>query len=605
MSRIIGIDLGTTNSCVAIHFDGEAVVVANAEGGRTTPSVVAITETGEELVGALARRQAVTNPEATVLAVKRLIGRRYDSPEARDCASVYAYSIVEAPNGDAWVHVRERDYSPQEISSFILRKLKEAAEEYLGEEVTRAIITVPAHFGDSERQATRDAGRLAGLDVERIINEPTAAALAYGVSEEREGLFAVYDLGGGTFDITLLEVRNGVFEVRATSGDTFLGGEDFDNRIIEILVREFQETHGIDLHEERMAMQRLREAAERAKQELSTTTSTEINLPFIAVTDAGPQHLARRLTRGELEDVCAELIERTLGPCQEVLDFAGLTPADMDEVILVGGMTRMPAVQEAVRGFFGRDASRGVNPDEVVAVGAATQGGVLSGEVADVLLLDVTPLSLGVETAGGVFTKLVPQNTTIPVTVAEIFTTAVDNQPFVEVHVLQGERPMAADNRSLARFQLVDLPPAPRGVPKIKVEFHIDANGIVEVTALDEATGKEQRVRVEAASGLTEQEIGRILEEAAASKEDDEERKARADIQNRLRAMLYSVRKSFADLGDRLEEEQRTDIGTMIDESDRILSDEDDVVVLRETLEGLEGAAYLIADAVYAASAEE
>ena len=603
MSRIIGIDLGTTNSCVAVTIDNETAVIANNEGSRTTPSVVALTEGGERLVGQLAKRQAVTNPERTAVAIKRLMGRRFDDEHVQGALKSVAYEIVGAENGDAWVALRDREFSPQELSAHVLQKMKQTAEDYLGEEVTEAIITTPAHFTDAQRQATRDAGRIAGLDVLRIINEPTAAALAYGIQEDRDGIFAVYDLGGGTFDITILEVSSGVFEVRSTSGDTYLGGEDFDRALIDLLAGEFEVAHDVDLREDRMALQRLREAAEKAKHELSSRATTDVNLPFISSSDAGPIHLARELTRAELEEVVGPLVERTIEPCRDALNEAGIKTKDIDEVILVGGMTRMPLVRQRVAEFFGRAPSTGVNPDEVVAVGAATQGGVLRGEVADVLLLDVTPLSLGVETQGGVFTALIPRNTTIPVTVGEVFTTAVDNQPFVGVHVLQGERPLADDNTSLAKFDLLGIPPAPRGVPQIDVAFHIDANGIVEVTARDLGTNKAQQVRVNAAGGLTAGEIDRLVDEAEHFAEADADAKQLVDLRNKAAGLMYTTDRSLDEYADQFTDEQIVQIEDALANCREVLDGQQSIDRLVEAIARLEGAAYQLADAMYSQAA--
>lgn len=605
MSKVIGIDLGTTNSCVAVTVDGETLVIANSEGSRTTPSVVAVSESGERLVGQLAKRQAVTNPEHTAVAVKRLIGRKYDDPHVDLAKSVSPFDIVAASNGDAWVRLRGKDFSPQEVSAHLLQKMKQTAEDYVGEEVHDAIITVPAHFNDAQRQATKDAGKIAGLNVLRIINEPTAAALAYGTANNKDGIFAVYDLGGGTFDITILEVRGGVFEVRATSGDTFLGGEDFDRVIVDLLAEEFEADHGIDLRADRMALQRLREAAEKAKHELSSRTSTDVNLPFIASSDEGPVHLSREITRGELEDLVAPLVDRTIEPCRDALKQADLKTKDIHEVILVGGMTRMPLVQARVEAFFGRAPSTGVNPDEVVAVGAATQGGVLRGEVADVLLLDVTPLSLGVETQGGVFTPLIPRNTTIPVTVSEVFTTAVDNQPFVSVHVLQGERPLAADNTSLARFDLVGIPPAPRGLPQIEVGFHIDANGIVEVTAKDLGTGRVHQVRANAAGGLSDAEINRMISDAATFADADRSAKEYAELRNRANGLLYTTDRSLDEYAEEMSDEQIAQIEDAIAVCREIVDANGTIDELHEAIARLEDAAYQLADAMYAQGAFE
>ena len=605
MSKVIGIDLGTTNSCVAVTIDGETSVIANSEGSRTTPSIVAISESGERLVGQLAKRQAVTNPEHTALAVKRLIGRKIGDEHVDLAQRVSAFELVGAQNGDAWVRLRDRDFSPQEISAHILQKMKQTAEDFLGEEVSDAIVTVPAHFNDAQRQATKDAGTIAGLNVLRIINEPTAAALAFGTDTERDGIFAVYDLGGGTFDITILEVANGVFEVRSTSGDTFLGGEDFDRVIVDLLAEEFAEANGIDLREDRMALQRLREAAEKAKHELSSRTSTDVNLPFIASTDAGPAHLSRELLRGELEELVAPLVDRTIEPCRDAIKQAGLKTKDINEVILVGGMTRMPLVRERVKAFFGKDPSTGVNPDEVVAIGAATQGGVLRGEVADVLLLDVTPLSLGVETQGGVYTPLIPRNTTIPVTISEIFTTAVDNQPFVSVHVLQGERPLAEDNTSLARFDLVGIPPAPRGLPQIEVGFHIDANGMVEVTARDLGTGREQQVRVNAAGGLSDVEIDRMIREASDFADQDRAAKEYVELRNRAAGLLYTTDRSLDEYADQMTDQQIADIEDALAVCRDILDAQGHMDELHEAIARLEDAAYQLADAMYSQGAAD
>src|SRR5512136_2810551 len=533
MGKVIGIDLGTTNSCVAVMEQGEAIVIPNSEGSRTTPSMVAFAEGGERLVGQIAKRQAITNPESTIYVVKRLIGRKFEEAEVKRSAGLVPYRIVAAENGDAWVDVGGKQMSPAEVAAMVLTKMKQTAEDYLGEPVTEAIITCPAYFNDAQRQATKDAGRIAGLDVLRIINEPTAAALAYGIDKQQTAkgeLVAVYDLGGGTFDITILELNQGVFEVKATNGDTFLGGEDFDQRIIDWLAKKFQDQTGLDLRKDRMALQRLKEAAERAKHELSSATETEVNLPFITADAAGPKHLAETIDRATLEGLVADLVDHTTEPCKMALKDAGITAQQLDTVILVGGMTRMPKVQEVVKRFFGREPHKGVNPDEVVAVGAAIQGGVMKGEVKNVLLLDVTPLSLGVETAGGVFTRIIPKNTTVPVRKGQVFSTAVDNQPLVSVHVLQGERDMAADNKTMARFELVGIPPAPRGVPQIEVTFDIDANGIVSVSAKDLGTGKSQEIRVTAASGLSEADISRMIKEAEANRTEDARKKELADL---------------------------------------------------------------------------
>ncbi len=598
MSRVVGIDLGTTNSCVAVLEGGGPVVIPNGEGSRTTPTIVAFTDGGERLVGQTAKRQAVTNPECTVTSVKRLIGRRFESEEVRRTAALVPYRIVPAPNGDAWVEVRGRAHSPSEVQAMVLRQLRQTAEDYLGEPVTDAVITVPAYFDDSQRQATKDAGTIAGLTVLRIVNEPTAAALAYGMQGGGRRTVAVYDLGGGTFDISVLEIGDGVYEVRSTSGDTFLGGDDFDQRLVDFYAGQFQREEGIDLTRDRVALQRLREAVERAKHELSARVETTINLPFLVHDDRGPRHLQAVLTRARLEELVRDLVERTVRPCETALERAGIGPEQVDEVILVGGQTRMPLVQQVVRDFFRREPHRGVNPDEVVAVGAAVQSGILRGEVRDVLLLDVTPLALGIETKGGVFTRLIEANTTIPFRRAQVFSTAGDNQTSVTVHVLQGERDMAADNKSLGQFELFGIPPAPRGVPKVEVAFDIDANGIVKVSAKDLGTGLAQEIRITASGGLSAEEIRLMREDAERHGADDARRREFAELANEAESLLYSTDRALAEYRSLLDEEEARAVSAAMARV-RAAVAEGEPRPLRDAVEALSSAAATISRLVY------
>jgi molecular chaperone DnaK len=575
MSKVIGIDLGTTNSCVAVMEGAQAKVIENADGMRTTPSMVAFSPSGERLVGQAAKRQAVTNSENTLFAIKRLIGRRFGDAPVQQMAKNASYKIVSGDNGDAWVEVQGKKYAPSQISAFILQKMKETAEAYLGETVTQAVITVPAYFNDSQRQATKDAGKIAGLEVLRIINEPTAAALAYGLERKGSGTIAVYDLGGGTFDISILEIGDGVFEVKSTNGDTFLGGEDFDHKIIDFLADEFKKEQGIDLRNDRLALQRLKEAAEKAKIELSSQVQTDVNLPFITADQTGPKHLNVKLTRAKLEQLVDDLVQRTIGPCRKALDDAGVKASDIDEVVLVGGMTRMPKIIETVKSFFGREPHRGVNPDEVVAIGAAIQGGVLKGEVKDVLLLDVTPLSLGIETLGGVFTRLIDRNTTIPTRKSQTFSTAEDSQNAVTIRVFQGEREMAADNKILGQFDLVGIPPAPRGVPQIEVTFDIDANGIVQVTAKDKATNKEQQIRIQASGGLSDADIQKMVKDAEANAAADKKRRELVEARNLADSQIYAAEKSLTELGDKAPAAEKKEIESAIEDLKAALGSED------------------------------